>query len=284
MSRRVGIVVHRHRPEVIDFARSAVKWCEENGVEATLTAGDAALIGMPAVAVDAEAFADDLDLIISLGGDGTMLRAVQFAAPDEVPIIGANAGQLGYLTRFDPTELTEALDLWVDGGLIEERRMLLEVSVRGHRKHPSGYALNETVLERADSGHSVTVDAAIGGVRFTSYLADGLIVATPTGSTAYSLSAGGPIVEPDFEALVVTPVAPHMVFDRSLILKPSTVVELTVGGYRNGKVTLDGRVVTELEPGETLVCRASDRRVRFLARDERNFHSILKEKFKLEDR
>ncbi len=284
MSRRIGIVVHRHRPEVIAFARSAVTWCEANGATASLPSGDAALIGMGDLAVDVEHFADDLDLVLGLGGDGTMLRAVQFAAPSEVPILGVNAGQLGYLTQFDPSELTEALDAWLAGELIEERRMLLEVTVRGDRRHPAAFALNETVLERADNGHSVAVDAAIGGVHFTSYLADGLIVATPTGSTAYSLSAGGPIVEPDFEALVVTPVAPHMVFDRSLILKPSTVVELTVSGYRNGRVTVDGRVVTELEPGETLVCKASDRRVRFLTRTERNFHGILKEKFGLEDR
>lgn len=284
MTRRIGIVVHRHRPEVIDFAKKAVEWCASHDASVALPSGDAALLGLPEHAVEAEEFAADLDLILSLGGDGTMLRAVQFAASSDVPIIGVNAGQLGYLTQFDPSELTDALDAWDRSDLIEEHRMLLEVTVRGHRRHPSAFALNETVLERADSGHSVAVDASIGGVRFTSYLADGVIVATPTGSTAYSLSAGGPIVEPDFEALVVTPVAPHMVFDRSLILKPSTVVELTVSGYRNGKVTVDGRQVTELEPGETLICRASDRRVRFLTRSERNFHGILKEKFNLEDR
>lgn len=284
MTRRIGIVVHRHRPEVIDFAKEAVAWCAAHDASVVLPAGDAGLLHMPDLAVDADSFAAELDLILSLGGDGTMLRAVQFAAPHEVPIVGVNAGQLGYLTQFDPSELADALDAWDRGELIEERRMLLEVTVRGDRRHPSAFALNETVLERADNGHSVAVDASIGGLRFTSYLADGVIVATPTGSTAYSLSAGGPIVEPDFEALVVTPVAPHMVFDRSLILKPSTVVELTVSGYRNGKVTVDGRVVTELEPGETLVCRASEKRIRFLTRSERNFHSILKEKFNLEDR
>lgn len=284
MTRRIGIVVHRHRPEVIDFAKDAVRWCETHDAAVVLTNEDAALLGLPELSVEAKDFAAELDLILSIGGDGTMLRAVQFAAAHEVPIIGVNAGNLGYLTQFDPSELSDALDAWHSGELIEEHRMLLEVTVRSDRPHPQAFALNETVLERADSGHSVAVDASIGGVRFTSYLADGVIVATPTGSTAYSLSAGGPIVEPDFEALVVTPVAPHMVFDRSLILKPSTVVELTVSGYRNGKVTVDGRPVTELEPGETLICRASDRRVCFLSRSERNFHGILKEKFNLEDR
>lgn len=284
MSRRIGIVVHRHRPEVIDAAHRAVKWCDANAASVVLPSGDASLIGLPDVGVGADEFAADLDLVVSLGGDGTMLRAVQFAAVHGVPIAGFNAGQLGYLTQFDLSELTTTLDRWIAGDLVEEQRMLLEVTVRGDRRHPSAFALNETVLERADSGHSVAVDASIGGARFTSYLADGVLVATPTGSTAYSLSAGGPIVEPDFEALVLTPVAPHMVFDRSLILKPSTVVELTVSGYRNGKVTVDGRVVTELEPGETLVCRASDRRARFLLANERNFLGILKEKFGLEDR
>ncbi len=105
MTRRIGIVVHRHRPEVIDFAKTAVAWCEAHDSTVVLPAGDAALLRLPEFAVDADVFAADLDLILSLGGDGTMLRAVQFAAPHDVPIIGVNAGQLGYLTQFDPSEL-----------------------------------------------------------------------------------------------------------------------------------------------------------------------------------
>ncbi len=284
MTARIGIVLHHHRPEVFDLAQRAISWCTTSGVQPSLPKPDAELIGRTDAAVTDDEFGRGVDMLLSLGGDGTMLRAVQYAAPHGVPILGINAGHLGYLTEFDPGQIEEALDSWQDGSLIIEDRMLLEVSYIGSGQRPVDFALNEVVLERAQSGHTVAIDASIGGVHFTRYLADGLIVATPTGSTAYSLSAGGPIVEPNFEALLVTPVAPHMVFDRSLVLKPSTGVELTVAGYRNAAVTLDGRQVTELVPGETLVCRASNRRARFLTRGERNFHRILKDKFDLGDR
>lgn len=284
MTIRIGIVLHHHRPEVIGFALRAIAWCEREGVAPSLPKQDADLIGRPDIAVDDDAFGPDLDVLLSLGGDGTMLRAVQYAAPHGVPILGVHAGALGYLTEVDPSELENALGSWHSGTMHIEDRMLLEVAFPGAADRPTALALNEVVLERAESGHTVAVDASIGGAHFTRYLADGLIVATPTGSTAYSLSAGGPIVEPNFEALVVTPVAAHMVFDRSLVLKPSTAVELTVSGYRNAVVTVDGRQVTELVPGEVVVCRASDRRARFLTRGERNFHGILKDKFGLGDR
>ncbi len=116
-------------------------------------------------------------------------------------------------------------------------------------------ALNEVVVVAATNTRSVTIDASISGRHFTRYMADGVIVATPTGSTAYSLSAGGPIVEPEFEALLVTPVAPHMVFDRSLVLAPSTEVRLTVAGYRDGLVAVDGRAIAKLVPGGYITCR-----------------------------
>jgi NAD+ kinase len=284
LNARLGIVMHHHRPEVVEFGSRAIGWCRANGVEPSLPKVDAGLVDEAELGVDADEFGGGLDALLSLGGDGTMLRAVRFAAPHDVPVLGVNAGQLGYLTEVDPTRLEETLDAWQRGELAEEDRMLLEVEFAGSTERPKAWALNEVVLERAESGHVVSVDATIGGEHFTRYLADGLIVATPTGSTAYSLSAGGPIVEPDFEALVVTPVAAHMVFDRSLVLKPSTEVELTVVGYRNGVVTIDGRQIAELTPGETLVCRASDRRVKFLTGGELNFHRILKDKFGLEDR
>lgn len=284
MTTAIGIVVHHHRPEATDLAVRVIAWADGIGAATSLPKADAELIDRPELAADDHRFGAELDLLLSLGGDGTMLRAVQFAAPHNVPILGVKVGQLGYLTEVEPDEIESALDAWKAGLLLEEQRMLLEVAFDGGKPRPGEFALNEVVLERAESGHSVSVDASIGNEFFTSYLADGVIVATPTGSTAYSLSAGGPIVEPDFEALVLTPVAPHMVFDRSLILKPSTSVELKVTGYRNGIVTLDGRQVGELLPGEKLMCRASDRRVRFLTRGERNFHGILKEKFGLGDR
>ncbi len=279
----LGLVLHHYRPEVLDMAGRALEWCDANGVEVSLPASDAELIDRADLATESD-FADGLDLCLSLGGDGTMLRTTHLCASAGVPVLGINAGQLGYLTHVDPDDLESALDEWFAGRLATQDRMLLEVEFDGVDDIPVTLALNEVVLERADAGHTVAVVATIGGRRFTRYLADGLIVSTPTGSTAYSLSAGGPIVEPDFEALVVTPVAAHMVFDRSMVLAPTTEVRLTVDGYRAGVVTVDGRRVAELTPGQTVVCRAAQQRATFVVRNQPDFHTVLTEKFGLSER
>ncbi|MFT7598510.1 MAG: NAD+ kinase [Acidimicrobiales bacterium] len=283
-SATLGIVIHQHRPEVADLARRVLDWCDRHQARGRLPAADAALIGNPRLGATDADFATGLDLCVSIGGDGTMLRAVQLTVHEGVPVLGINAGQLGYLTEFDPDSLEDALTDWAAGLLHTQERMLLEVTVEGASGVSKSLALNEVVLAAATNTRAVAVDAAISGNHFTSYLADGVIVATPTGSTAYSLSAGGPIVEPEFEALVLTPVAPHMVFDRSLVLAPSTEVRLTVSGYRAGTVAVDGRAIVDLEPGGAIVCRAASQRAIFLVRGDRDFHTTLKEKFGLSDR
>lgn len=285
--RRIGLVIHQYRPEVRDLARRALTWCEEQAIVGVLPIDDAALVNRPDLGVPEATFGADLDLCLSLGGDGTMLRAARLTVDEQVPLLGVNAGHLGYLAEIDPDDLAGALDDWHAGVLISEQRMLLDISFErasGEANTESTFALNEMVLERAESGHTVSVNASIAGRFFTRYLADGLIISTPTGSTAYSLSAGGPIVEPNFEALLVTPVAAHMVFDRSLVLAPTTEVRFTVDGYRNGIVTVDGRQITILAPGDSVLCRAGRRKATFLVRGDRDFHTILKEKFGLTDR
>lgn len=285
--RRIGLVIHQYRPEVRDLAGRALDWCADNGFSGVLPADDAALVSRPDLGVSEATFGADLELCLSLGGDGTMLRAARLTVDDRVPLLGVNAGHLGYLAEIDPDHLVAALDDWRGGALHAEQRMLLDISIErasGETETESTFALNEMVLERAESGHTVSVNASIGGRFFTRYLADGLIISTPTGSTAYSLSAGGPIVEPNFEALLVTPVAAHMVFDRSLVLAPTTEVRLTVDGYRSGVVTVDGAQIATLAPGDSVLCRAGRRKATFLVRGDRDFHTTLKEKFGLTDR
>ncbi len=286
-SRSIGLVIHHHREEVRDLARRALAWCDANGFRGVLPSVDADLVERSDLGVEEADFGPGLDVCLSLGGDGTMLRAARLTIDDRVPLLGINAGHLGYLAETDPEELEQALDLWAAGALQAEHRMLLDISFECasvDRAPESTFALNEVVLERAESGHTVSVNAWIAGRYFTRYLADGLIISTPTGSTAYSLSAGGPIVEPNFEALVVTPVAPHMVFDRSLVLAPTTEVRLVVDGYRDGIVTVDGQQIARLAPGDAVLCRGGRRKATFLVRGDRDFHTILKEKFGLTDR
>lgn len=276
--------MHSHRPEVRELAKQAIDWCDED-VQPVLPVDDAKLIDRPDLAVDEAAFGPDLDACLSLGGDGTMLRTTHLVAAHDVPVLGVNAGRLGYLTEVDPDHLMGALDAWKADELMIEERMMLEVtSDQPGRESFTGYALNEAVVYRSESGRTLEVLTSIGGEPFSDYLADGVIVATPTGSTAYSLSAGGPIVEPDFHALLLTPVAAHMVFNRSMVLAPTTDVKLTVKGYRGAVLSLDGRIMLDLEPGESVTCRGSERTAKLLVRGDRDFHTILKEKFRLVDK
>ncbi|MGI9616059.1 MAG: NAD(+)/NADH kinase [Acidimicrobiales bacterium] len=283
MTKRIGLVIHHFNPDVRDLARQAIEWCGSR-VEPSLPKTDADLLERGDLAVAEADFGRELDACLSLGGDGTMLRATGLVSSHGVPILGVNAGHLGYLTEVDPGQMVDALTQWEHGELAIEHRMMLDLFTDGGRTWV-GRALNEIVMERSEAGRAVEVGVAIGGQPFLSLLADGVIVATPTGSTAYSLSAGGPIVEPDFKALLLTGVAVHGVFNRPLVLAPDTEVELTVDGHRPAAVTLDGRrLEREFSPGESITCRVSDQEVGFLVRGDRDFHLVLKEKFGLSDR
>jgi len=211
-----------------------------------------------------------------------MLRAVALVAANGVPILGVNAGHLGYLSEIDPADMITALDQWLAEVLRIERRMMIDLSViDASGERAIGVALNEVVVDRSESGRAVEVLVTINGEDFITHLTDALIVATPTGSTAYSLSAGGPIVEPNFRTLLLTPVAAHTVFNRPMVLAPDTEVVLTVKGHRNGVVSVDGQPIMELEPGQSVICRASAIEAKLLIRGDRDFHSVLKEKFGL---
>lgn len=282
MTRRLGVVIHKHRPEVLELAKTALHWCGDQ-VAVAMPSADADLVGRPDLAVLEDEFGPGLDACLSLGGDGTMLRATSLVASHKVPILGVNAGQLGYLTEFDPSHMEEALDQWLADELVIDRRMMLDVWTDDGAFFV-GRALNEAVIDRSESGRAVELSVSIGGRPFVTYLADGLIIATPTGSTAYSLSAGGPIVEPDFKTLLLTPVAAHTVFNRPMVLAPNTEVKLTVEGHRGAVVSLDGRPGLDLEPGQSVLCRASAVEGCFLVSGKRDFHVVLKEKFGLSGR
>ena len=285
---KLGIVLHHYRPEVIDIAHRVLKWCAQSvdEISVSLPSHDAQLVGHPELAEEEALFGHDLDVCLSLGGDGTMLRAAALVATDGVPILGVNAGRLGYLAEVEPSHLTEILDLWRDGGLQEQSRMLIDVTSDALGEHGTPYhelALNEAVVGRIDSGRTVDLLVSINNRPFSNYLADAAILATPTGSTAYSLSAGGPIVEPDFRALILTPVAAHMVFNRSMILAPTTEVTFTVQGHRGAVLSIDGRTSLELAPGQAVRCRSAAIEAKLLVTGDRDFHQVLKEKFHLID-
>jgi NAD+ kinase len=242
-------------------------------------------VGLESVAVPVEEFAAGLDLAVSLGGDGTMLRTVDLVYGAGVPVLGVNVGQLGYLAEVEPADLDQALARLVAGDYEVADRMML--SVRIESAGPAAgrwWALNEAVLEKPHPGRLARLDVTINGAPFTSYAADGVIVATPTGSTAYSFSARGPIVSPRVRCLLLTPVSPHMLFDRSLVLDADEELALRVGEDRPVLLTIDGRERGQLEPGDTVVCTGGPVPARVVTFGPRDFHQILKAKFGLPDR
>jgi NAD+ kinase len=281
--KRVAVVAHHERTTARELARRAETWCVEHDVEFSMTPDDALALAMPDAASDqpiAEA-----DLVLSLGGDGTMLRAVRLLEGAPVALLGVNLGSLGYLTEVEPERLDDALGRFaagtVDGGWQFDERMMLDVTVN---RTLVGRALNEAVVEKAESGHTVRLLARIDGEPFTYYAADGLIVATPTGSTAYSLSARGPVVSPRHRAMLLTPVSPHMLFDRTLVLDPTEVIEIEVSGHRTAELTLDGQAVASLDDGDIVGCSPSEATARFVRFGGERYHQILKAKFGLADR
>lgn len=278
-----GFVLHTERDRAASVTVDLARWLLERGHDVRLPEADAARVGLVEHGVDEAHFADGLDVAVSLGGDGTMLRTVELVADSGIPVIGINVGQLGYLTEIDPDGARMAVKRFLSGAYEIEERMLL--SVRLQTPEASEHiALNEAVIEKTPSGHTVRLAVSVDGEFFTTYAADGLIVATPTGSTAYSFSARGPIVAPMHRCLVLTPVSPHMLFDRTLVLDPHSTIHLEVVGHRPATVSADGRNLGTLEPGDALTCTASPRTARLVTFGEHDFLAILKSKFGLSDR
>jgi NAD+ kinase len=278
-----GFVLHTARDQAAAITVDLARWLIDRGHDVRMPAADAARVGLDDHAVDDSHFADGLDVAISLGGDGTMLRTVDLVAEASIPVIGINVGQLGYLTEVDPDHARMALKRFLSGAYEIEERMLLSVHVGG-TEASEHVALNEAVIEKTPLGHTVRLAVSVDGEYFTTYAADGLIVATPTGSTAYSFSARGPIVAPMHRCLVLTPVSPHMLFDRTLVLDPHSTLHLQVVGHRPATVSADGRNLATLEPGDALTCTASPRTARLVTFGDHDFLAILKSKFGLADR
>lgn len=277
------LVAHHDRAEAVGHAEAVARWCGAHEVEFWMAPVDAHQLGLLHHGSDRPA--SDADVVVSLGGDGTMLRSVDLLAGADVPLIGVNLGSLGYLTEVEPDVMTAAFDRFARGSDAGEwhldERMMLDVAVNGE---VIGRALNEAVVEKNLSGHTVRLLARIDGDPFTHYEADGLIVSTPTGSTAYSLSARGPIVSPQHRAILLTPVSPHMLFDRSLVLSPTEVVEIEVAGHRRADVAVDGQHRGVLQPGDVVRCSPSDATAKFVRFGVHRYHQILKSKFGLTDR
>jgi NAD+ kinase len=280
----IGFVAHAQREGAVSLAHETARWLRDQGhvvefLDATSAPGAPRNGAQPGA----------LDLAVSLGGDGTMLRTVDLVSRVGVPVLGVNLGHLGYLAAVEPADLRAALSRFLTGDYLVESRLTLDVSVTddgGDGTHTVVHrsALNDLVLQRPAGGHTVRMEVSVNAAPFLTFAADSLIVATPTGSTAYNLSARGPIVSPRARVQILTPVAPHMLFDRSLVLDAEDVLAFSPIAGQPADLVVDGWLAATLRPGQTLHCRKGDRDARLVTFGERDFHRILKRKFNLADR
>lgn len=284
--RRLGLAVHRFRPDAVALAREVARWASTHGIDAVCNEGD-----IPTISSSHVTGGDvgEADLLVSIGGDGTMLRAVRALRGAPVPVIGVNVGQLGYMATVEESDILPSLETFIKGAegsdFFYDDRMMLDVAMwSGGALLSTHLALNELVIEKREAGHTARLGLDIDRASFTTYAADGLIIATPTGSTAYSLSARGPILSPRLRAVLVTPVSPHMLFDRSMVLDATEKVRVEVLGHRPVSAATDGDLVHTLSPGDVVEVGAAKEVARLVRFEEQRFHQILKSKFGLEDR
>lgn len=217
------------------------------------------------------------DMVLAVGGDGTMLAAARRSLAEDVPVLGFNLGTLGFLAEAEPAQAKEVVKRLVEGDYDVEERLTVAASIQGSR----ALGINDVVVEKVDTTRLVSLGVVVDGSDFATYRADGLVLATPTGSTAYSLSAGGPLVDSRVQALVMTPVAAHSLFDRAMVLPESSVVEVRVIGERQVRVNVDKGVLGELGEGERVVIRRGERNALFVTFHEPGFPGRVREKFGL---
>ncbi len=282
----ICMMVPPERSESLELAAALADYLEQSGNTVRLGEVEASAIGRRELGCSLEDFAADADLAVSIGGDGTMLRTFERVAQFGVPVLGVNVGHLGYLTEFEADEAKTAVDKALRGDLPVEERLMVQSRVQRSTGEIEGtwIGLNEAVVEKKSQGHTVRLEVAIDDSPFATYAGDGLIVSTPTGSTAYNLSARGSIVAPTHWSLQLTPVAPHMLFDRSLVLRPDTEIRISVVGEREANLSVDGRSVAALSDGDVMIATRSDIIARLVTSGSGGFQQVLKQKFGLKDR
>jgi NAD+ kinase len=255
---RIALQVREGRAGVDEFARRLVAALAEREIEI----GE---LGEPA------------DMIIAVGGDGTMLAAVEQAHRADIPVLGFNLGTFGFLAAAQPDELETVADRLASGDFEIDHRMTVAATVDGTVYH----GVNDVVIEKVDSQRLVELSVAVGDTHFSTYRADGLIVATPTGSTAYSFSAGGPLVSPAVDAFVLTPVAAHSLFSRSILLPPEEALSITVNRDRTVKVSVDKQSLGQLSEGDRVEIARGERPAKFVTFEAPSFPGLVKHKFDL---
>ncbi len=277
----VGVVVKPNHKEAWETACKLSDWLAERGID---------LIGKPHAETEIcdiqvagiEEFKNDVDLIVVLGGDGTMISTARLTGNREVLVLGINYGSLGYLTEFRIEEMFPALEAIIKGNYEIDRRVMLDVEHwRGDEKLATGRVLNDVVINKAVLARIIEIEVNLDNLFVNSFRADGLIIATPTGSTAYSLSAGGPIIYPSMNAMVLTPICPFTLTNRPIVVPDTAEINLRLKNESDGVVlTLDGQIGYAVQMGDYISIRKSTTNFNLVQPPNRNYFDVLRNKLK----
>ncbi|MGH7483328.1 MAG: NAD(+)/NADH kinase [Longimicrobiales bacterium] len=283
MIRRIGVVGHARYVGLTPALDSLRRFAEAHDIELLGDEGLAAGGALPPIPARADGKGTGLDLLVTLGGDGTLLRGARLVASEDTPVLGVNLGHLGFLTATPDHAMDRALERVIAGEFTVDRRMTLAAQVRSGRDGvgPDFVALNDAVLHKAGFARMLRLALKIGDEldEVASYSADGIILATPTGSTAYSLSAGGPIVVPDLDCILATPICPHTLAVRPLVVPATSVLTVEVLSPTEGLIlTIDGQDGAELQPGDRVVVRRGEMDVPLIRFPGQSFLATLRRK------
>ncbi|HEY2139567.1 MAG TPA: NAD(+)/NADH kinase [Chthoniobacterales bacterium] len=278
---KVGLIAHTGKSGVAELTRTVADELERAGLTVLVEARTAALAGLP----DGREVPDlgrDADLLVVLGGDGTILHLVGQLGENIKPVFGINIGALGFLTCSNSSAYAEAVECIAAGKMVFSERTLLEVAVRNRAAATSSMTgLNDVVLSRGEVSRLIRLQTSVNGEALTEFNADGLIVATPTGSTAYSLSAGGPILAPESGAFVITPICPHVLTNRSIIVDENAIIEVEVTEREYPVfLTVDGREPLRIETGTRVEIKKSSRVLPLASLPGVSFFGVVRQKLK----
>lgn len=278
---KIGILANPGKKGAVKTLNNLRAELSRHGCQTVLDLEAAAMAG-ETDGIPVERFSEEVDLVAVLGGDGTMLNAVLRLGDFEKPVAGINIGTLGFLTTCTDEELSAFAKTVAQGEFTTSHRTMLQATVHRPGKTPELFiALNEVTLARGDTGRLVSVKASVNGELLNNYRADGLIVATPTGSTAYSLSAGGPLIEPSAGVFLVTPICPHSLSQRSLVMSDDSVIELAPDRSESTMLfTADGRDNTHIGPNDRIEVRKSPRSFQLVKPKSGSFYDALRQKLR----
>ncbi len=281
MLKRIGIIANIEKPGTKEVLTSLVEWLEAKRAKFALEEGLVPLVGRKELAYPREEVPTHSDMIIALGGDGTLLAAARAVGNRGTPILGVNLGRLGFLTELKPKEIFPTLERIWQGNYSLEERMVLRVVISSKPGAPIFYALNDLVIDKGSFSRVIQLETFLNGESLSTFSADGLIISTPTGSTAYSLSAGGPIINPRMEAIIITPICPHSLSVRPMVISQEETFEVAVySDHNSAMLTIDGQVGYELSSGDRVRIVKGDYKVTLVHSTDQSFYQVLREKLK----